>query len=185
MGRLTDLQVLTLTRPGWHGDGDTLYLRVSPRGTKSWIQRKSIKGRRYDLGLGPFPRVSLTEARHLAMGNRLRVRQGHDILKERKHRKHVPTFEEVTQRVYALNRPRWSNESHARGWIQTLQRHAFPELATLCVDSIKRHDVLRVLEPSLDEASRDGSKSAPARSHDSWLVSGIRIYDRKRSGAVY
>ena len=147
MGRLTDLQALTLTRPGLHGDGATLYLRVSPRGTKSWIQRISIRGRRHDLGLGPFPRVSLVEARHHAMGNRLRVWQGHDIFIERKRRKHVPTFEEATRRVYELNRPRWSNESHAQGWIQTLQRHAFPVLATLRVDSIKQHDVLRVLEP--------------------------------------
>ena len=147
MGRLTDLQALTLTRPGLHGDGDTLYLRVSPGGTRSWVQRLSIRGRRRDLGLGPYPRVSLVEARHRAMGNRLRVWEGHDIFKERKRRKHVPTFEEATRRVYDLNRPRWSNESHARGWIQTLQRHALPELATLRVDSIKRHDVLRVLEP--------------------------------------
>ena len=147
MGRLTDLQALTLTRPGLHGDGDTLYLRVSPGGTRSWVQRLSIKGRRRDLGLGPFPRVSITEARHRAMGNRLSVWQGHDIFIERKRRKHVPTFEEATRRVYELNRPRWSNESHAQGWIQTLLRHAFPVLATLRVDSIKQHDVLRVLEP--------------------------------------
>ena len=83
MGRLTDLQALTLTRPGLHGDGDTLYLRVSPRGTKSWVQRLSIKGRRHDLGLGPFPGVSLIEARHRAMGNRLKVWQGRDILQEK------------------------------------------------------------------------------------------------------
>ena len=47
MGRLTDLQALTLTRPGLHGDGDTLYLKVSPRGSKSWVQRIWIKGRRH------------------------------------------------------------------------------------------------------------------------------------------
>ena len=136
-------------------------------------------------GLGPYPRVSLVEARHRAMGNRLRVWEGHDIFKERKRRKHVPTFEEATRRVYDLNRPRWSNESHARGWIQTLQRHALPELATLRVDSIKRHDVLRVLEPIWTTRPEDCATGAPAYTDDPRLVSRLWVHDGERSRAVY
>ena len=46
-----------------HGDGGTLYLNVAPGGSKSWVQRVSIDGKRHDIGLGGFPVVSLAMAR--------------------------------------------------------------------------------------------------------------------------
>ena len=50
-------------KPGIHGGGNGLYLRVWPSGSRSWIQRLVIQGKRTDLGLGSFPVVSLAEAR--------------------------------------------------------------------------------------------------------------------------
>ncbi|MFD2190458.1 Arm DNA-binding domain-containing protein [Pistricoccus aurantiacus] len=38
--------------PGMYCDGDGLNLRVGPTGTKSWILRTLVHGRRRDLGLG-------------------------------------------------------------------------------------------------------------------------------------
>ncbi len=147
MGRLTDLDVHALTRPGRYGDGNTLYLVVAPRGSKSWIQRIGIRGRRHDLGLGPFPKVCVAEARERAIANRVAVRNGRDIAAEKKRARSVPTLEEAARRVHELFRPSWTNEAHARGWIQTLQRHAFSTLAPKRVDEITRPDVLAVLEP--------------------------------------
>ena len=60
----------SLSKPGLHGDGGTLYLAVAPGGSKSWIQRLTIDGKRHDIGLGGFPLVSLAEARHKAFENR-------------------------------------------------------------------------------------------------------------------
>ncbi len=57
MGRLTAKIVEALERPGRYGDGGTLYLVVAPGGSKSWVQRLTIGGRRRDLGLGGFPLV--------------------------------------------------------------------------------------------------------------------------------
>ena len=53
MAKLTALSAKTLSKPGRHGDGDGLYLNVSPAGSKSWVQRIVIHGRRRDIGLGP------------------------------------------------------------------------------------------------------------------------------------
>lgn len=147
MGRLTDLDAHTLARPGRYGDGNTLYLSVSRTGSKSWVQRIRIRGRRHDLGLGPFPKVCVAEARELAIANRVAVRKGRDIAAEKKRARTMPTFEEAARRVHELYRPSWTNEAHARGWIQTLQRHAFPNLAPKRVDEITRPDVLAVLDP--------------------------------------
>ena len=55
--------------PGRHADGNGLYLFVQPTGTRSWIQRLVIRGRRRELGLGAAALVSLAEARELALAN--------------------------------------------------------------------------------------------------------------------
>ena len=59
MGTLTAAKVKSLTKPGMHGDGEGLYLSVSRSGSRSWVQRISIDGRRREIGLGSFWVVSL------------------------------------------------------------------------------------------------------------------------------
>ena len=70
MGRLTVGMVKALKEPGRYGDGGTLYLVVAPRGSKSWVQRFTVNGKRRDHGLGGFPLVTLAEAREQAFENR-------------------------------------------------------------------------------------------------------------------
>ena len=59
---------------GRHGDGNTLHLLVQPTGLRSWVQRVTIGGRRVDRGLGPWPAVTLAQARDLAFRNRVTAR---------------------------------------------------------------------------------------------------------------
>ena len=62
--------------PGRHAEGNGLYLFVQPSGTRSWIQRLVIRGRRRELGLGTVALVSLSEAREKALANRKLAREG-------------------------------------------------------------------------------------------------------------
>ena len=62
MAKLTALQAKAISEPGRHGDGDGLYLNVAAAGSKSWVQRIVIEGRRRDIGLGSFPTISLAQA---------------------------------------------------------------------------------------------------------------------------
>ena len=55
MTALTAARVKALTKPGMHNDGRGLYLRVAPGGSKGWMLRATIDGRRRDLGLGGYP----------------------------------------------------------------------------------------------------------------------------------
>ena len=82
MGKLTALAAKNLSRPGRHGDGGGLYLNVAPSGSKSWVQRIVIQGRRRDVGLGPYPAVSLAIARSVAQTNRSAVAEGRDPVAE-------------------------------------------------------------------------------------------------------
>ena len=75
MATLTASKVTDLTKPGRYGDGGGLYLNIAPGGTKNWVQRVTIGGKRTDRGLGGWPKVSLTKARKLADDNRVAIRR--------------------------------------------------------------------------------------------------------------
>ena len=136
----------SLSRPGRYGDGGTLFLVVAPGGSKSWVQRVTIAGRRRDLGLGGWPVVSLAKARQRAFANRVAIADGLDPL-ARKRRPSTPTFREASQRALEANRPRWRNAKTADNWIATMDKYVHPVFGDRPVDLIGREDVLRVLTP--------------------------------------
>ena len=146
MGKLTAAKVKSLTKRGLHGDGGTLYLAVAKGGSKSWIQRVTIDGKRHDIGLGGYPYVGLAAARQKAMDNRTAIAAGRNPIAE-KRRSSIPSFAVAARRTHATLKPRWRNDKHADSWMQTLERHAFPALGGLSVDRIERADVLAVLTP--------------------------------------
>src|SRR4051794_22366033 len=77
-------QVQSLKTPGLFADGGGLYLQITPTGSKSWIFRYQINGRRRDLGLGPAHTVSLAEARQKALESRKVCLTGKDPLEMRR-----------------------------------------------------------------------------------------------------
>ena len=66
MNRLTVTQARALKKQGMYRADPTLYLNVAPGGSKSWIQRLTIRGKRHDIGLGSFELVTMAEARDKA-----------------------------------------------------------------------------------------------------------------------
>ena len=155
MGKLTALSAKNLTKPGRHGDADGLYLNIAASGTKSWVQRMVVDGRRRDIGLGSYPAISLAQARGLAASNRSAVAEGRDPLSEKREARaavrrpaqSVPTFAEVAASVIELRRPTWTNPKHAAQWRATLETYAFPVIGNMPVDAITASDSLAVLEP--------------------------------------
>ena len=146
MGRLTAALVRALSTPGRYGDGGTLFLRVAPGGSKGWVQRLTIGGKRRDLGLGGWPLVTLAEAREQAIENRRHVRRGGDPLADKRRAK-VPTFMEASDSALEANRRRWRNAKTVDNWRATMEKYAHPVFGDRRVDQIGREDVLRVLVP--------------------------------------
>ncbi len=154
--KLSATRVKSLNSPGRYSDGSGLHLYISKAGGKSWVQRITIDGRRRDIGLGGYPAVSLAQARMRATDNRVAIGNGNDPIAE-KRKPPKPTFSEAAYTVHEANKPRWRNGSHTRAWIQTLERHAFPEIGDRPIDAITRSDVLAVLTPiwsTLPETAR-------------------------------
>ena len=133
--------------PGRHADGNGLYLFVQPSGTRSWIQRLLVRGRRRELGLGSLVLVPLAEAREKALVNRKLARQGGDPLWEKRRTQAVPTFAEAAMRVLEQKRAGWRNPRHSREWISSLRRFAFPRIGKMPVSEVTSADVLEILTP--------------------------------------
>ena len=73
-----------MSDPGWHADGNGLYLVIESSGAKRWMQRLVIQGRRRDIGLGSVKIVTLEEARDCAVRHRRIARAGGDPIAERR-----------------------------------------------------------------------------------------------------
>ena len=124
-----------------------MYLFVQPSGTRSWIQRLVVRGRRRELGLGSVALVPLAEAREKALVNRKLAREGGDPLAEKRRAEGIPTFAEAASRVLEQKRDGWRNPRHAREWLSSLRRLAFPRIGKMPVSEVTSADVLEILTP--------------------------------------
>ena len=148
--KLSDLKVRNLKTPGRYPDGATLYLVVWPSGSKSWVQRLTIGGRRADLGLGGYPAMSLAQARRKAQDNRALAKSGGDPLAEKREAAVVaamPTFEALARQHITEHRHAWRNSKHAAQWLSTLEAYAFPIIGAAKVNEITRRQVVDILSP--------------------------------------
>ena len=143
--------------PGKHGDGRGLILVVKPTGARSWVLRYQLKGRRRDLGLGPYPEVALAHAREKALEARRLIAEGIDPLSERKKIK-LLTFRVAASALIESKRSGWKNAKHAAQWTSTLHTYAMPKLGDLDVKVIETADVISVLKPIWNEKTETASR---------------------------
>ncbi|MDE1906465.1 MAG: tyrosine-type recombinase/integrase [Rhodospirillales bacterium] len=141
MGKLSATSVKAAKEPGRYGDGDGLYLVISPRGGKSWVCRVQKDGKRRDVGLGSAKKVSLALARERATKVRTQVEVGLDPVAERRKEAGIPTFKEAVALVFAEHKASWRNQKHRAQWLSTLETYAFPTLGDLSVAVIDGHHV--------------------------------------------
>ena len=143
--------VKTIKTPGRYGDGGRgshgLYLRVWERANgrigKAWAQRITINGRRTNFGLGPYPIVSLAEAREKALENRRAAYQGRDPRGDG-----IPTFEKAAETVIRMHAKGWKPGTNLPSkWRQTFRDYVLPRIGSKPVSEITTSDVMAVLTP--------------------------------------
>ena len=152
MGKLTAKGITQISEPGRYGDGNGLYLVVSPAGTKSWVQRVQIDGKRTDKGLGGTAKVSLASARKTVAATRAAIQNGKNPFEAGhvpapvKETPAIPTFEVAAEAVSDLNVGEWG-EGTAKRWLRRLELHAFPTLEDLPIDEFTYNDIAELLNP--------------------------------------
>ena len=147
MKKLTARFVDNVKEPGKYYDANNLFLRVYKAGSRNWVQRVTINGKRREIGLGNANLIPLSEAREVAFDNLRMVKKGVDPVAITEKKKSIPTFEEAALKVYEINRPSWRNEKHAAQFISTLKTYAFPHIGELKVDRIETRHILSILSP--------------------------------------
>jgi len=141
--------------PGKYSDGDGLQLVVAKDWSRKWVLRYTINGRRREMGLGSFDRVSLKRARELRTEARDQIEAGIDPIEARKAAKRIrehrvddtgpPTFTTCAARYIRAHRRGWRNRKHARQWAATLKTYARDVIGSKPVDAITTEDVLAIL----------------------------------------
>lgn len=130
------------------GDGGGLWLNLSPSGSKSWVFRWTPKGGSpREMGLGPYPDLSLANARNLASTHRALVANGVDPKKHREEARVVPmTFGQVADMYLESMSSRWTNEKTEWQWKDSLIKRCAP-IRNRPVSEIETQDVLQILNP--------------------------------------
>lgn len=145
LNRLSASQLRALGS-GRHADGGGLYLNVTPQGTRSWVFMFTRERKRREMGLGPYPAITLAKARALAGEARTAVAEGRDPLAE-KRREAEPTFAETADQFLESMRGQWRNAKHRAQWEMTLGDRYCAAIRHKRVSVVETDDVLRVLKP--------------------------------------
>jgi len=145
--KLSPLKLKTLG-PGRHADGGGLYLDLQESGSRSWIFRTTIRGKRKEIGLGGLSSRTLAQAREAAADLLAKAKKGEDILEQKRLEKRItPTFEDAAMIVHTNLAATFESETHAYNWLQSLKTYVFPKFGKKLVDTIDSADVLAAVGP--------------------------------------
>lgn len=152
---LTALQVRRLVgKPGLHPVGGIagLGLKVTPPSAVSWILRTMAAGRRRDIGLGPYPEISLEFARESARKIKADIRAGNDPVRDRQTAKlereaASHTFKHCCELFLEKKLPELRSDKGRDDYRGEIERYVYPIIGNVPVADITIHDVLKVLEP--------------------------------------
>jgi hypothetical protein len=153
-------------RPYLLADGSGLALKVQPNGTKTWLfrYRRPSTGKENFLSLGPYPDISLIEARRSATTARNLVREGTDPVEHRRAesatRKRVAegAFHLVAQRWLDFKRKEWADETY-RNAAFVVREYLTPALRNKPVSTLTTPEVKPVLEAIASHAPNLATKA--------------------------
>jgi len=153
-----------IKKPGRHGDGGGLYFRVIGEGKAYWAFRYTLDGKEREMSLGPYPEVTLADARAAHADARAKVRGFVDPLTEKRAEKQIrayaratPTFGEIADSHLATHQAARKNIRHRRQWFVALTTYCAP-IRSLPVNEVDTKAVLSVLEPIWSRAPEVGSR---------------------------
>jgi integrase len=151
--KLTHVFISKSKKPGRYYDGgNCLHLLIKSNGSKFFIFRYQLNGKRHDMGLGNADRVSLSTARRKALEAKIALDQGEDPIQIRIAARDKPTktasseFAPFALAYIQTKHKEWTTK-HAKQWSATLVQYVFPKIGRKSVDAIDTNDILDILEP--------------------------------------
>lgn len=152
-------------KAGRHADGDGLYLLVKESGSRSWMLRVQVDGRRRDFGLGsvtfdaiaadiPIERrklLTLSDAREKARIARALAKAGIDPSKHwrqaLRQEQAALTFRAAAEARHKSLKSGWKNGKHREEWLGSLERYAFTLIGDTPIEAVDTAAIEKVLMP--------------------------------------
>lgn len=146
VNRLTATGLAKLRNRGRIADGGGLWLNISHTASKSWVFRWTPKGGRpREMGLGPYPAVSLADVRRKAAVCREQAAAGLDPKAER-DKESGKSFGVAADAYLDAMSSRWTNSKTRWQWQSTLTDRCAP-IRIRPIMEIDTADVLSILNP--------------------------------------
>jgi hypothetical protein len=133
-------------------DEKGLYLLVTTAGFKSWRWKYRFGGKERKLTFGPYPEVSLRQARDYRDDARRLLRDGMDPGVERKRAKarrsngvdFIRSFKGAALHWHELQKPGWKPK-HAAEVLSSLETELFPTLGAMALEEVRPADIRDLL----------------------------------------
>ena len=151
--KLTALKIKSLPLGKLICDGGGLYIRLNSPNSGNWAFKYMRNGKSREMGLGPYPEISLQDARIKRDRIKIQLADGKDPLSERRKIQRDKTtkdrirFSWVAERTIENQRVKWTCPKQEKIWHSTLSRFAYPFLDQKPLTELNRQDVIDVLQP--------------------------------------
>lgn len=125
-------------------DSNGLFLFISPAGSKLWRFRYRFENKEQTFSIGPYPEISLSEARSKRDDARKLLVNGINPAQQKRDTKEakasIRTFEAVAREWHKSNR-KWDAD-HAKRVLTSLETHVFPTLGQRDIAELNTRDLL-------------------------------------------
>ena len=133
--------IAALKKPGRYAVGDGAYLQISKWHTRSWIFRYERLGKAHNMGLGPYPLVSLADARAKARSAKRMLLDDIDPLHAKRKARtdallqiaRTKIFKECAEQYIATHDSDWSSAKSRTAWVSTFKNYVYPKIGPLPV----------------------------------------------------
>jgi integrase len=179
--------------PGKYYDLHGLFLTVSAKGRKRWMQRVTIHGRRRDISIGSAHEMTPAQARKIAMRNRDVARTGGNPLAVQLDKRRTPNTapREMTFSRFTLNRYR-RQMAEGKGLAKLKEersrvvRFVVPEIGRRPVSEISATDLQELLKVVAKENvnTADHLRRQLAVIFDDAVAEKLRADNPARSGEI-
>ncbi|WP_319545755.1 tyrosine-type recombinase/integrase [Ruegeria conchae] len=150
---------------GKHEDGGGLRFVRRKDGTAAWVFRFTIHGGRREMGLGPYPDVSLKAAREMATEYRQQAKCGIDPIAKRAALKreairNLHMLQDIAQDCFEARKAGLKGDGTAGRWFSPLENHILPKLGKMPIAEVDQIAVRDVLAPIWHEKAETARKAA-------------------------
>jgi hypothetical protein len=149
---------------GKFSDGGGLWIFKNDTGGGKWVLRVHVHGRRREMGLGAYPRVSLKEARLEADKWRRVSQQGKDPIKHRQAaqraaERNMHLLSDIAQDAFESRKAELKGDGKAGRWFSPLELHILPKLGKMPVSEIDQRDIRDTLAPIWHDKAETARKA--------------------------